>query len=107
MKSVIKWFFLSVGALILSVILVGVAFVNISPQFGGSVSDAQQQLFAETGHYADGIFLNEEVINMQVDCHSIQQMVKEMLQPDPDLAPKADLQVQKIAPESLTEKPDS
>ncbi|MEO0580678.1 MAG: MBL fold metallo-hydrolase [Bacteroidota bacterium] len=107
MKSVIKWFFLSVGALILSVILVGIAFVNISPQFGGSVSDAQKQLFAKTGHYADGIFLNEEVINMQVDCHSIQQMVKEMLQPDPDLAPKADLQVQKIAPESLTEKPDS
>jgi L-ascorbate metabolism protein UlaG (beta-lactamase superfamily) len=36
-----------------------IVFVNLSPQFGGSASEAQQKTFLASGHYKDGIFVNQ------------------------------------------------
>ncbi len=107
MKKIVKWFFITIGALVLIVILVGVAFVNLSPQFGGSVSEEQKQLYATTGHYADGIFINAEEIVMEINCHSIMEMLKETMNPDPNVAPDHNIEVQEISPQSLVEKTDT
>ncbi|MEO0403398.1 MAG: MBL fold metallo-hydrolase [Bacteroidota bacterium] len=101
MKRFLKWFFGIVGILILTVVLIGVAFVNLSPQFGGSANDEQLIAYAATGHFADGVFTNKEVIEMEMDCHSIQAMIKESMNPDPSLVPNKNIEVEMILPESL------
>ncbi len=104
---VFKWIGIVLGSLIALVAIVGGLFLNLSPQFGGKATKAQKAAYEQTGHYADGIFLNEEEIIMNMDCHSITTMIKEIFEPDPNVAPKYDLQVQKVAPEVLANKPDS
>ncbi|MGD1843821.1 MAG: MBL fold metallo-hydrolase [Salibacteraceae bacterium] len=107
MKKAIKWFFISIGSLLFLLLVVGIAFLNLSPQFGGKVSEEQQVAYAKTGHYAEGIFLNEEEIVMDINCHSIMAMLKETMNPDPNVAPDHNIEVEKINPENLLNQPDS
>ncbi|NLR91437.1 MBL fold metallo-hydrolase [Flammeovirga agarivorans] len=107
MKRIIKWLFITVGILILSVVIIGTAFINISPQFGGSANKDQQLSYAETGHYQDGIFINDEEIIMEYNCHSITAMLKETMNPDPNVAPHQNIDVLKMDPQSIGTLPDS
>jgi len=107
MKKILNWFFLTLGALVLTVLAVGMTFLNLSPQFGGSVSEEQKRLYAATGHYEGGIFINAEKIVMEINCHSITTMLKEMLRPDPNVAPSHNIEVEKINPLSLQNHPDT
>ncbi|MEM9328233.1 MAG: MBL fold metallo-hydrolase [Bacteroidota bacterium] len=107
MKKVLKWFAIAIGILASTVVLIGVAFLNLSPQFGGTVNDQQQQLFATTGHYAEGIFTNEEEIVMEINCHSIMAMLRETMNPDPNVAPPRNIEVEQIDPQSLATLDDS
>lgn len=105
--KILKRIFLGLLSLIALLVITGLAFLYLSPQFGGTATAAEITAYAETGHFENGIFTNDEVINMEMDCHSIQKMLREMLQPDPDIAPKQNVAVKKIAPESIFSKPDS
>ena len=58
MKTALKWMAITIGSLITLIFMIGAAFIHLSPQFGGTVSDAQRALYTQTGHYKDGIFLN-------------------------------------------------
>ena len=107
MKKIFKWFFLLLGVVILSTVVVGTAFLNLSPQFGGSVSELQALEYAQTGHYADGIFLNAEKINMEISYNSLVAMTKELMNPDPNLIPAKNIEVEAIDPASLQSLPDS
>lgn len=107
MKKVIKWFFISIAILVVFITITGTAFLNLSPQFGGSVSEAQKQEYTSTGHYADGIFVNDEAIVMEVNCHSIMAMIREMMNPDPNVAPAENIEVEKIDPQALTGQSDT
>ena len=107
MRNIIRQILIGLLSFLGIILLIGFLFVNISPQFGGSATKEEKVAYAATGHYEDGIFINDEVINMEVDCHSVQQMLKEMLEPDPNVSPKEDIKVQKITSESLSNKPDS
>lgn len=107
MKKILKWFGITIGALVLVILAVGGAFLMLSPQFGGTVSEVQKEAYKETGHYAEGIFLNEEEIVMEVNCHSVTAMLRETLNPDPNVAPAQNIEVQKIDPQSLAKLPDS
>ncbi len=107
MKILLKWFFITLGLIILVVSVTGFAFLNLSPQFGGSVSEEQQKLYATTGHYEDDIFINDEEIVMEVNCHSIMAMIKEIMNPDPNVAPDHNVEVEKIDPQSLLDTSDS
>ena len=103
----LKWAGLVLVSLILLIVIAGTLFLNISPQFGGSLSEAQKAKYVETGHFQDGIFLNKKEIVMNLDCHSITSMVKQMFNPHPNVAPKNIIQVLPISPETLAQKPDS
>ncbi len=107
MKKIIKWFFITISTMILIGALTGAAFLNFSPQFGGSVSNEQQKRYASTGHYAAGIFTNDEEIVMEINCHSITAMLKEMMSPDPNVAPPRNIEVEKIDPQTLIDHPDT
>lgn len=105
--KILKWFGITIGSLIGIILLTGILFLNLSPQFGGILTEEQKIEFAKTGHFENGKFINFEKIEMVIDCHSITQMLKEFFQPVPDLSPKSDIKVQKIAKQNLIAKPDS
>ncbi|MBO6515647.1 MAG: MBL fold metallo-hydrolase [Bacteroidia bacterium] len=107
MKKFFKRFFIGLGSIVLLIVLIGIAFLNISPQFGGSVTDDQKVAYAQSGHYADDVFLNDEEIVMELNCHSITAMLKETMNPDPNVAPKVNLEVKDINPKSLSALADS
>ncbi|GJM62974.1 MBL fold metallo-hydrolase [Persicobacter diffluens] len=107
MKVIIKRIFLSALALVLVVLISGTAFMNFSPQFGGMISEAEKALYRNSGHYKDGIFLNEEEIVMELNCHSLQQMIRETFRPDPAVVPDHNIEVEKVSPETIGSLPDS
>ncbi|GAB3655766.1 hypothetical protein GCM10028791_27180 [Echinicola sediminis] len=107
MKKLVKWTFISLGILLSLLILVGVSFLYFSPQFGGSASELQRKAYAQTGHYEDGVFLNDEKIIMELNCHSITTMLRETMNPDPNVAPGKNIEVLNIAPESLSKLSDA
>ncbi|MEM9672009.1 MAG: MBL fold metallo-hydrolase [Bacteroidota bacterium] len=105
MNKIIKWFFTVLGSLVLIILVtalvIGVAFLNLSPQFGGTVSDQQKERYRITGHYEEGIFINDEEIVMEINCHSITAMLRETMNPDPNVAPDHNIEVEKINPQVL------
>ncbi len=107
MKKVLRRIIIVFFSILTILVLVGVLFINLSPQFGGKATTEELAAYARTGHFENGIFINNEPIEMELDCHSIQQMLKETLRPDPNVAPKQDIQVKKVSPESILNKSDS
>ena len=61
----------------------------------------------DTGITVVGKFVNIEVFNLDFDCHSIMAMVRDMLNPHPSIAPKENIEVQKIDLRSIFSKSDS
>ncbi|MEO1050945.1 MAG: MBL fold metallo-hydrolase [Bacteroidota bacterium] len=107
MKKIIKRFFLSLGILVLIVLIIATGFLYLSPQFGGTVSNEQKVIYATTGHYEDGVFINDEEIVMEINCHSITEMLKEVMNPDPNVVPDHNIEVEKITPDKLLNQPDT
>lgn len=107
MRNILKWTLIGFVSVLALAFVTGLLFINLSPQFGGKASEEEKIAYALSGHYEEGIFLNDEEINMVVDCHSIQKMLEEMLEPDPNVSPKEDIKVLKIAAESISQKPDT
>ncbi|MCH2200128.1 MAG: MBL fold metallo-hydrolase [Flavobacteriales bacterium] len=101
LKRIIKRVFAFLGIVISLITIVGVAFVNLSPQFGGHASDEQKEAYTATGHYEDGVFTNKEMIIMEMNCHSISAMIKETINPDPNVAPPDNIEVEKFDPKEL------
>ncbi len=107
MRKIVKKFFSAIGIIILALFLIGAGFLNFSPQFGGKSTKEQKAFYATTGHYMDGVFLNDEEIVMEINCHSITAMFKEIMNPDPNVAPDKNVDVEKIDPKTLGNHPDS
>lgn len=98
---VIRWILLRVLLLLVLVAIAGVLFLYISPQFGGSVSDEQAEAYTLTGHYEDGVFTNAEPVVMEINCHSLQAMIDDAMNPDPHVAPDHEIQVLDLDPAAL------
>ncbi len=107
MIKLLKKTALVLASLILLILLTGFLFVSFSPQFGGTPTEERRKLYEKTGRYSDGKFHNEEPFNLTIDCHSVKEMLKEMLSPDPNVSPKKDVPVQKIGAATITNKSDS
>ncbi|MCB0699472.1 MAG: MBL fold metallo-hydrolase [Chitinophagaceae bacterium] len=99
------------GIIILSVILlltvVTVIFVNTSPQFGGKPTKEQKLVYATTGYYTDGKFVNQIASEMEVGVKDIPWLLYEQLKGDPHRQPTSKFDVQHIDSMDIELKPDS
>ena len=84
-----------------------VAFVSFSAQFGGKASKEKMKQYESSPNYLDGKFVNQAEFNMAMDCHSVEKMMVEMFNPDPNIAPKKNLSVIKMDSLDITQYPDS
>lgn len=96
MKIVFKFLkrttFLIIG-IIAILAIVAFSFIQLSPQFGGQVTEQQKESFEKLNHYQNGIFTNAEPFTLKMDCHSITEMLKEMLRSKPHIQPDKNVEV--------------
>lgn len=93
LRKAIKRITIALVLLVISVFSVGAVFMYTSPQFGGSASQAQIAEYQKTGHFQDGVFTNAEEIKMEINCHSVEEMLKETFSPNPNVVPHHNIEV--------------
>lgn len=101
--NLLKWTIIVLGVLTVLLAIFVTAYLYISPQFGGTVTEEQKIAYAQSGHYEDDIFINAQAINMSMDCHSIKSMLRETLEPDPNVVPHENIEVNKLQLKDLAD----
>ncbi|GAA4834783.1 MBL fold metallo-hydrolase [Algivirga pacifica] len=102
-KRVIKGIGWSVLALLGIVLIVGTLFLNLSPQFGGTATAEQIVRYEESGHYQEGIFVNQEPTSVGGPSWDL---INEMLFTEAVQAPEKAPEVISLDP-ALVAQPDS
>ena len=84
---------ISIVAIIGTIIIVATLFMNFSPQFGKGASKEQKMVYAQSGHYEGGKFVNRTPTVMHL---RYWKMMKEMFKSSPNRRPKENIAVEKI-----------
>jgi L-ascorbate metabolism protein UlaG (beta-lactamase superfamily) len=96
---------ISLAGIALLLTAITLAFVNLSPQFGGVASDDQLKAYAASGHYKDGTFENQIPTSLALGFTKTIAVMKEFFFSDvPDRDPGAPLPMQKIDPASVADR---
>ncbi|MBI35148.1 MAG: hypothetical protein CMP67_07280 [Flavobacteriales bacterium] len=75
LKKALKW----TVFLLLFLIIVGILFLNLSPEFGGDPTDADIEKYKKTGHYKEGKFKNYSHTPMEFTFGKIVEIVGDYL----------------------------
>ncbi len=90
--------FKMIGIVVLATVVLSIIgiilFLYLSPQFGGKATNKQKELYAKSGHYEDGIFINRINIPMKIDDRW--NLIKEFLKKVPSRKPKNGIFVERI-----------
>jgi L-ascorbate metabolism protein UlaG (beta-lactamase superfamily) len=100
-----KIFGITIAMLILVVLVTGTLFMNISPQFGALPSKEQQNRYATSKHYNDGVFVNETPTTLDIGFVNTVRILYDFLFKDkPGLEPESPIPVQKIDSLEIVQK---
>ena len=94
-KKIIRVLYI-VLSLITLLIIIGVLFINLSPQFGGVASKQQQELFSKSKHYKDGKFLNNGGVKMEMSLKDSFKAMWILFKSNSKAEPNKNIAVQKI-----------
>lgn len=83
-------------SLIALLIIIGVLFINLSPQFGGVASKQQQELFSKSKHYKDGKFLNNGGVKMEMSFKDSFKAMWILFKSNSNAKPNKNIAVEKI-----------
>ncbi|MBT8196021.1 MAG: MBL fold metallo-hydrolase [Bacteroidia bacterium] len=98
---------MTLGSIIVILLLSGFWFITFSEQFGGTASEMRAKEYKSSPQYVNGKFQNSGAFNMEMDCHSIKKMMREMFNPHPNLSPSQNISVIKIDSMELATFPDT
>ncbi len=70
---------LIVLSILAAFILLVVLFINFSPEFGGKPSKADKARFETSGHYSEGIFVNEIETSLDMSAGSMWKTLREFM----------------------------
>lgn len=104
LKKALKPIAISTGVLVTTVTATTVAFAYLSPELGGTATEAQKAMYAVTGHYDSKRekFTNAEEIKTNLTPKSIYRMLKETANKHPNATPTSDeLTIHTIDPSTL------
>lgn len=80
-------------AISLTIVLLGVLFVYLSPEFGGTPSEANKTRFEQLDYFSEGKFSNLIPTKMDMDFGKVITMLPELLKNDPARIPSFDLPI--------------
>lgn len=78
------------------VLLIGVLFVNLSPQFGGKPTKEQQQEYAKSDNYLDGKFGNIDGVKAEMSSGDMVRAIRGMFRNTPDARPNPPIEVHRL-----------
>lgn len=87
---------IAIAAAIALIAVVGILFVNISPEFGGKASPEKIEKFKKTGHYQDGAFVNLIETSMNMNFSNMVSLMGEFIKGNPNKRPNFDIPVQHV-----------
>ena len=93
MKKAFKYLGYTLLGLVAFFVLATTVFLNTSPQFGRAPSKSQAETYAKTGHYEDGIFVNEIKTEMDLEPG---RLLKKMFEDAPNRDPGGNFDVIKV-----------
>jgi len=93
MRKIFKMIGIFIAAIIGLLTIIATLFLNISPQFGTGASKAQKMVYAKSGHYENGKFVNRIPTVMHL---RYWKMMKELFKSSPNRRPKENIVVEKI-----------
>ena len=94
-KKIIRVLYI-VLSLITLLIIIGVLFINLSPQFGGVASKQQKELFSKSKYYKDGKFLNNGGVKMEMSLKDSFKAMWILFKSNSKAEPNKNIAVQKI-----------
>lgn len=80
----------------LTLLIIGILFVNLSPQFGANPSTDQKAVFEKLDHYSNGEFQNLIETNMEMDFGKALKMLPEFFKNDPFRIPDFEIPIVKV-----------
>ncbi len=106
-KKTLKVVGITMGSMLAFMLLTGIIFLYVSPQFGGSPSQAQLVNYTKSGHFEDGIFVNPIPTDMSMSFKTIVSLLGDYARGIPNQRPAADVPVQKIDSLDIVNHPDT
>jgi len=102
MRKILKM----IGIIILSfiglVVIVGLLFLNLSPEFGRTPSKEQKASFEKLDNYNDGKFINQSPSPMDINTFKV---LREFLKNDPGRKPSKPIDVEKVDSLDIAQNP--
>lgn len=95
------------GVLLVVSLIGGWAFLSFSPEFGGKASEERKSRYASSGHYEDGLFVNEVPTTMAMNWSTIISLLKDYTFGVPNLSPESPIPVLKIDSANIVSRPDT
>lgn len=93
--KIIQKMLVTLGILIGILIITGVLFVNLSPQFGGKSTKEQQIEYAKSKNYKDNQFINLGGIKSDMNANDMLKAIGSMFKTIPNARPKSPIEIQK------------
>ncbi len=88
---------LTILSIVAIVLVIGVLFINLSPQFGGNISKQQKLIFEKSSNYENGKFQNIEKADVNMTGENFRKMFKEyFFKKHPNTKPENNVSVQKV-----------
>tara|TARA_B110000046_G_scaffold88676_2_gene96844 strand:+ start:87101 stop:87406 length:306 start_codon:yes stop_codon:yes gene_type:complete len=92
----LKMIGLTIGGIILLLIIVGVLFVNLSPEFGGKHSKKDVERYSGSNHYKEGKFVNIKATNMDMSFSQTMSTLVDFIKGTANSEPDFELPVEKV-----------
>ena len=87
---------LTIGGIILSLVIVGALFVNLSSEFGGKHSKKDVERYSASNNFKDGKFENIKVANMDMSFSQTMGTLVDFIKGTPNSKPDFELPVEKV-----------
>ncbi|MBT6234437.1 MAG: hypothetical protein HOI44_07270, partial [Flavobacteriales bacterium] len=97
----LKKMILFLAIIAVSIIVSGLLFLNLSPEFGGKATEEQQRVYSVSDNYQDGKFTNKGNVTLDMSFRDILKALKRGFKSNPNSRPKKAIEVQKIDSLSL------
>ena len=106
-KKVAKVIGIAVAAVVVLIVVVGLLFINLSPEFGGQPTAEQRARYDQLDYYADGKFANLISTSMDMSFGTMLSVLGDYLRGVPRGRPGFPLPLEKVDSLAIADRPDT
>ncbi|WP_338039117.1 MBL fold metallo-hydrolase [Maribacter litopenaei] len=96
LKRILKRMLIAILTIFIVLFVLVALFVNLSPEFGGTISDTQKEQFLKSENYKDGVFENIGGVKMSMGFNDYVKSMRGFFDPQPNTIPEGELPVSKV-----------